>query len=492
MLGYLWSINNSLLSLITAINKIVGTIVGVLVSTQDAADGAPGATTPALALQVAGSDGASLRALSTDMRGQLRVVGGTQIPVILQKVNAVVAAGTSIALAFPNPVKQGNTIVVLFGIGSASGVANITSDSLLNVFQSASDQTNTGMQTGIRYAPVLVGGADTVTLAWTGALAGALEIYEVQGLGQLDSAAIGTAAGTAVSLTAVITGENELGFMAVGAGAATIAAASPAFPASISSDSGNLATGGAGLVNFAAFSALFGAGISNTSNNTLTAQQAQNTIKATLSGSVASCFCSAIFRPIALQVTGIITPTSAISTNADGFANASAVPTGAASGGGGNGANSPLIYQVYNYLFNGTSWDRQRSNFDTTTGDTGTKLVTFNGATQTNFGARSAFITIMLGTVSGTLPTLAAQLQWSPDGGTTWINLGTALGNLISTGQQGTFIVSPGLLTGLTTGAAQTGLISAPMPRVWRIAYTIGGSVSPSFAISSVNVNYCN
>lgn len=463
----------------------------IAVTWTDPSEGTTGSAVPGTASLGGGSDGTNLQALATDNNGRLKVLGNTQTPIIIQKASAVVASGTSIALAFANAVKSGNTIVVCFGIGSASGVANIVSDTLKNVFQSAADETNTGMQTGIRYAPVLASGANTVTLAWTGSLAGAIEIYEVQGLGTLDAAAVGTSANTAVSLTLAINAENEMGFMAVGAGAATIAAASPAFPASIQSDSGNLATSGSGLVNFAAFSALFGGGISNNSNNTLTAQQAQNTMKATLSGSVVSCFCAAVFRPVALQITGVVSPTSVIITAADGFNNAFATPSGSNPGGGGLGSGSSLIATVYGFLFNGTSWDRRRGSVNATTGDTGTKIATFNGATQTNFNALSAYITILLGTVSGTLPTLAAQLQWSPDGGTTWVNLGAVLGNLTTTSQIGTFIVSPALLTGLTTGSTQTGLIAAPMPRTWRIVFTIAGT-NPSFAISSVNVNYCN
>lgn len=152
---------------------------------------------------------------------------------------------------------------------------------------------------------------------------------------------------------------------------------------------------------------------------------------------------------------------------------------------------NPTTFKLGNipHLFNGTSWDRNRGNWDTSTGDTGTKTTTFNGATQTNYDAVSAYITILLGTVSGTGPSLVAQLQWSPDAGTTWLNLGAAMSALNATSQTGTFVVSPRLLTGLTTGATQSVLVPAPLPRTWRVTYTITGT-NPSFAISSVRVNY--
>jgi hypothetical protein len=148
-------------------------------------------------------------------------------------------------------------------------------------------------------------------------------------------------------------------------------------------------------------------------------------------------------------------------------------------------------------LFNGTTWDRQRNNVNTTTGDSGAKTVSFNGAAQTNHNARGAYITILLGTVSGTTPTLQFALQYSPDGGTTWVGFGPAAGNLTATGQTGLLAIYPtnwsqaaGSAPANIASAATASLyMNAPLPRTWRITYTIGGT-TPSFAISSVNVNY--
>jgi hypothetical protein len=152
---------------------------------------------------------------------------------------------------------------------------------------------------------------------------------------------------------------------------------------------------------------------------------------------------------------------------------------------------NPIVSEIetFGMLFNGTTWDRARGNIDAVTGDTGTHIVTFNGATQTNYNARGAIITIVLGTVSGTLPTLIAQLQWSPDGGATWITFGAAMTNLISTGQTGSFFVYPTLITSALLGSSQSALIDAALPRTWRVQYTIAGT-TPSFAITAVDVNY--
>lgn len=154
------------------------------------------------------------------------------------------------------------------------------------------------------------------------------------------------------------------------------------------------------------------------------------------------------------------------------------------------------IVEAANGLFNGTTWDRQRNNAIVTMGDTGAKTATFNGATQTNYDAAGAYITAVIPTVSGTSPTLTAQLQFSPDGGTTWIALGPASTALTAAGNI-TFIVYPANVSqtagatpaNLTTGAAQTVVINAPLPRTWRLAYTIGGT-TPSFTFTNVYADY--
>jgi hypothetical protein len=155
------------------------------------------------------------------------------------------------------------------------------------------------------------------------------------------------------------------------------------------------------------------------------------------------------------------------------------------------------LLESLNGLFNGTSWDRARGNYDTTTGDSGTKTVTFAGATQTNYNALGAFILVKCGTVSGTSPTLSCQLQWSYDGGTNWLNVGAALANLTATNNTGAIVVYPSNVSqaagatpaNLTTGATATAALNLSLPRTWRINYTIGGT-TPSFAITAVYVNY--
>ena len=150
----------------------------------------------------------------------------------------------------------------------------------------------------------------------------------------------------------------------------------------------------------------------------------------------------------------------------------------------------------FEQLYNSSTWDRHYNNYNTTTGDSGAKVSSFTGATQTNYNARGAIITVLCGTVTGTSPTLNAQLQWSPDAGTTWLTIGAASSNVTTTGNTITFQVYPTNFSvagatpaALATGATTTVQLNTTLPRTWRLNYTIGGT-TPSFTITGVYVNY--
>ena len=91
---------------------------------------------------------------------------------------------------------------------------------------------------------------------------------------------------------------------------------------------------------------------------------------------------------------------------------------------------------------------------------------------------------------------MTAQLQWSPDAGTTWVNLGGASTAITATGNSIAFLVGPTNFStagatpaALTTGATQTVALNTTLPRTWRLNYTIGGT-TPSFSITAAYVNY--
>jgi hypothetical protein len=154
---------------------------------------------------------------------------------------------------------------------------------------------------------------------------------------------------------------------------------------------------------------------------------------------------------------------------------------------------NPTITQIGadNMVFNGTSWDRQRGmSVATTTGDTGAKVATGNGATQTNVGNKGVQIFIVLGTVSGTTPTCTFKVQGSVDGGTNWYDIPAATTASLTASTNVGITIYPGatVLAGATT-TGTTAVASNVLPRSWRMVWTIGGT-TPSFTITSITYNY--
>ena len=155
-------------------------------------------------------------------------------------------------------------------------------------------------------------------------------------------------------------------------------------------------------------------------------------------------------------------------------------------------ANPTLGKQaVVNMVYNGTTWDLQRGmSGNLTTGDTGAKTATGNGATVANVGNKGVSIVVNMGAVTGTTPTCVIKVQSSVDGGTNWVDVpGATTASLTATGLYG-IDVYPGAT--VTAGVATTGtkaVTSQVISRAWRIVWTIGGT-TPSFTITSVSYNY--
>ena len=125
-----------------------------------------------------------------------------------------------------------------------------------------------------------------------------------------------------------------------------------------------------------------------------------------------------------------------------------------------------------------------------TTGDTGAKTATLNGATQTNATSKGAAIVFNVGAVTGTTPTLVAKLQGSANGGTTWFDIaGATTETLTATGVYG-IEVYPGIaaVAGTTT-TGTSAYVNSILPRTWRVVYTITGT-TPSFTLTNVQVAY--
>lgn len=151
------------------------------------------------------------------------------------------------------------------------------------------------------------------------------------------------------------------------------------------------------------------------------------------------------------------------------FATAAALADGAANPTTGT-AGSALLE------FNNTTWDRMRGNTTATVEASSAKTVSGNSATQTNHSASGVVLFINVSAIAGT-PTLTVQLQVQDPISTTWFNVPGAVTASITGVSFTVLTVYPGVTV------AANSAISYPLPRTWRVAWTIGGT-TPSLTFS--------
>jgi hypothetical protein len=141
---------------------------------------------------------------------------------------------------------------------------------------------------------------------------------------------------------------------------------------------------------------------------------------------------------------------------------------------------------AYDFMYNGTQWDRVRSNVGSIALDlTGARTVTGTGVTAVNYNHAGAIIGInVTGAPTGTSPTAVFKVQFSTDGGTNWADLDATNAATASITAAGQYYIK--VYPGIPTVAA--GSCNSPLPRTWRLAWTLGGT-TPSFTFVS-NVAY--
>jgi hypothetical protein len=143
-------------------------------------------------------------------------------------------------------------------------------------------------------------------------------------------------------------------------------------------------------------------------------------------------------------------------------------------------ANS-AISNAIQYGFNGTTWDRIRTNQTSAVVASSAITTTTLGATQVNYNAVGLFVGVNISAVTGTTPTYDFKLQMQDSTSTNWIDIpGASLTQKTTTGQF-YLVIYPGLV------AVANQSINFILPRNIRIVETIGGT-TPSFTRS---VNFC-
>lgn len=132
-------------------------------------------------------------------------------------------------------------------------------------------------------------------------------------------------------------------------------------------------------------------------------------------------------------------------------------------------------------LFNGTTWDRARANTAGTAVDlTGARTGNGTGVTATNYDATGGIIQInVTGAPTGSSPTAVFKVQYTVDG-TNFIDLDATNAATASITASGIYTIK--VFPGIPTVAA--GSCNSPLPRTWRLAWTLGGT-TPSFTFVS-------
>jgi hypothetical protein len=167
---------------------VSGTVTADIVGHAGAVlDGATGSAIPANALMVGGSDGTNLRAITTDTQGNQLI--NAVLPVVVQKNSGVTSvAAKTLAVAFSNSVKAGNTILACVGLGlfAASNFTVTLSDGVNTYYQDNTTSQSTTQAVYAFRAPNITAGATTITVTISGSNSAntgiALAIYEIANL----------------------------------------------------------------------------------------------------------------------------------------------------------------------------------------------------------------------------------------------------------------------------------------------------------------------
>lgn len=140
---------------------------------------------------------------------------------------------------------------------------------------------------------------------------------------------------------------------------------------------------------------------------------------------------------------------------------------------------------VNDFSYNGATWDRLRNNTAAAAVDSSSaRTASGTGVTATNYNGTGCLIFLNVTAASGTTPTLVFKVQISPDNGTTWFDMDATNAASASLTAAGTSIIRvyPGIV-GVAAGQCNN-----PLPRIWRLAWTIGGT-TPSFTFTT-SVSY--
>lgn len=107
------------------------------------------------------------------------------------------------------------------------------------------------------------------------------------------------------------------------------------------------------------------------------------------------------------------------------------------------------------------------------------RTTTLTGDTQYNHEAKGLLLTVAISAVTAT-PSLTPKIQYSPDGGTTWVDY-CVVTTPLATAATSSYLIYP--VIDASADGAMTESFSLPLPRVWRVVVTAGDADSATYAV---------
>lgn len=98
---------------------------------------------------------------------------------------------------------------------------------------------------------------------------------------------------------------------------------------------------------------------------------------------------------------------------------------------------------------------------------------------QPNHQATGMILTVAISAVTAT-PALTPKIQYSPDGGTTWIDY-CVVTTPLAAAANSSYLIYPGILA--SADGAMTESFNLPLPRLWRAVVTHGDTDSATYAV---------
>jgi hypothetical protein len=109
------------------------------------------------------------------------------------------------------------------------------------------------------------------------------------------------------------------------------------------------------------------------------------------------------------------------------------------------------------------------------------RTATTNTATLGNHESRGVLLYFNVTSITST-PSLTPTVQFSPDGGTTWVDY--CAFTAVTSATDNTYLIYP-VLDASAAGSADA-VIALPLPRIWRVSIVAADSDSATYALDVV------